>query len=143
MVAGIALVAAALAYVSAPPRGLDGYRERAAATAETLGSQVETALLWSATYGEGKATEAATLVGLEEAEEDADTAAAQFEAYEPPSGGLPYRSDLAALSGAVTDALAQLRIAAQQERWSELPRLSAPLPGLSSRLGRYEERAEP
>lgn len=139
----IAVVAAALAYVLAPPKGLDGYRERAAATAETLGSQVETALLWSRTYRAGKATPAATLVGFEEAEEDADAAAAEFEGYEPADGGTAYRRELTLLASEVADALSQLRIAAQQERWGELGDLSAPLPGISTKLSRFEERAEP
>lgn len=141
--AAIAAVAASLAYVTAPPKGLDGYRERAASTAETLGSQVETALLWSQTYRQGKATTAASLVGFEEASEDADAAAAEFEGYEPADGGIPYRRELTALAAEVTDSLSQLRIAAQQERWEELAALSAPLPGLSERLSRFEERAEP
>lgn len=141
--AAIAVVAASLAYVTAPPKGLDGYRERAAATAETLVSQVETARLWSDTYRAGKATTAATLVGFEEAEEDADAAATKFEGYEPPDGGLRYRRELTALAAEVTVALSQLRIAAQQERWEDLAALSAPLAGLAERLSRFEERAEP
>lgn len=139
----ILATAAALAYVTAPPKGLDGYRERAAAGAETLGSQVESASLWVETHAAGRAITAATLVGLEEAEEDAEAAASKFEAYEPPSGTASLRAEFVSLTGDTNEALSRLRIAAQQERWEELPDLAAPLPRLSNEWSRFEERAEP
>ncbi len=58
VVGGFAVIAATVAalwYVTAPPKGVDGYRERAAATAETLVSQVETARLWAESEEEGRA----------------------------------------------------------------------------------------
>jgi hypothetical protein len=104
---------------------------------------VETARLWAETHADGKATGAATLVGLEESEEDATAAAAQFESYEPPDGAAALRSRFVALAADVESALSRLRIAAEQERWDELGALSAPLPALSEELLRFEERAEP
>lgn len=141
--AAILAIAAALAYITAPPKGLDGYRERAAATAGSLRSQVETARIWADTRIAGRATSAAALVGFEETENDAIAAAAKWEGYEPPDGGLRLRRRFAPLAGDVTNALARLRIAAQMERWDELRALSEPLPGLSRELSRFEERAEP
>jgi hypothetical protein len=141
--AAIALVAAALWYVTAPPQGVDGYRERAAATAETLVSQLETARLWARTEEEGKALRTTVLVGFEETEEDAGAAASQFESYEPPGGVAALREDLTGLAGEATEVLTALRIAAQQERWEDLPELSRPLPELSERLSAFEQRAEP
>ncbi|HEX6227966.1 MAG TPA: hypothetical protein VFZ41_00720 [Solirubrobacterales bacterium] len=128
--AAILAIAGALAYVTAPPKGLDGYRERAAATAETLASQVETASLWVQVQADGKATTAATLVGLEEAAEDGRAAATTFEGYEPPTEAVTLRGRFASL-------------AAEQERWLDLPALSAPLSGLAEEWTRFEERAEP
>jgi hypothetical protein len=141
--AAILAIGAALAYVTAPPKGLDGYRERAAATAESLRSQVETARIWADARIAGRATSAAALVGFEEADNAAIATAAKLEAYEPPDGGLPLRRRFVHLASSVTDALARLRIAAQMERWDELRALSEPLPRLSRELGRFEERAEP
>lgn len=139
----IAVVAAALWYVTAPPKGVDGYRERAAATAETLVSQLETARLWAESEEEGKALRTTVLVGFEETEEDAEAAATRFEGYEPPDGVGNLREELTNLATEATEALAALRIAAQQERWEDVRELSRPLPGLSERLGALEERAEP
>jgi hypothetical protein len=139
----ILAIAGSLAYVTAPPKGADGYRERAAATAEGLVSQLETARLWAETESEGRALPTTALVGFEEAEEDAEASAAQFESYEPPSGLAELREELVALAGEATEALARLRIAAQQERWRDVPELSRPLAGLSRRLSSFEERAEP
>lgn len=143
MFSAIALVAAALWYVTAPPKGVDGYRERAAATAEALVSQVETARLWARAEEEGKALRATVLVGFEETEEDAESAASRFESYEPPDGVAALREELTDLATEATEALAALRIAAQQERWADVPELSRPLPELSERLTALEERAEP
>jgi len=139
----ILLIASAIAYVTAPPKGSDGYRERAAATAETLVSQLETARLWAENETEGRALPTTALVGFEEAEEDAEAAASQFESYEPPDGVANLRDSLVALAAATTAALARLRIAAQQERWEEMTALSRPLPKLSAKLAAFEERAEP
>jgi hypothetical protein len=139
----IAVVAAALWYVTAPPKGVDGYRERAAATAETLVSQLETARLWAESEEEGKALRTTVLVGFEETEEDAEAAASQFEGYEPPDGVGDLREELTSLATEATQALAALRIAAQQERWEDVAELAHSLPGLSERLGALEERAEP
>lgn len=130
-------------YITAPPRGLDGYRERAAHTAEALGSQVQTALLWAEAHDDGKAFSTSTLVSFEEAEEDAVAAAKSFEGFTPPRGGERWRTRFVALAVEVNDALAQLRIAGAQGRWDEVPALSAPLPRLASELTRFEERVEP
>lgn len=139
----ILAVAGSLAYITAPPKGVDGYRERAASTAETLVSQLETARLWAESEHEGKALTTSALVGFEETEKGAEAAASKFEGYEPPDGVAALRSELVALAGEATEALARLRIAAQQERWEEVAELSRPLPELAEKLTAFEERAEP
>jgi hypothetical protein len=143
ILAAILALGGALWYLTAPPKGLDGYRERAASTAESLRSQVETSRIWVETAADGKATHAATLVGLEEAETDATSAASKFESFEPPAGGLKLRQRFSATSDDVTAALADLRIAAQLERWQEIEGLAEPLPGLAEDLRRFEESVEP
>ena len=143
IVAVVAVVGAALWYVTAPPKGADGFRERAAATAETMRSQVQTVRIWVRTLAEGDATHAAAAVAFTEAEEDAAAAASQFESYEPPTGTLKLRSALTGLATDTTDTLASIRIAAEQERWGSLGRLTDPLPTLATELQHLEERAEP
>jgi hypothetical protein len=129
--------------VTAPPKGVDGYRERAAGGAETIQSQVQLARIWIGALEDDESTRAATLVGLEETERDAIDAAASFERYEPPSelGGL--RSEFSSLAASATDALGALRVAAQQEEWERLGVLSRPLPDLAQRLRQFEESAAP
>lgn len=141
--AAIAIVVAVLVYVAAPPQGLDGYRERAAASAETMASQVETAALWAETRAADKATGPAALVGFEEAEEDAVAAASKFEGYEPPDEAARLRGRFVSLTDETTAALALLRIAAEQGRWGDLPALASPLGRLAAEWSRFEERAEP
>ena len=130
-------------YVMAPPKGVDGFRERSASTAESLRSQVETAAIWAETVAKGDATHAAALVGFEEAEHDASSAISSYETYEPPDDVLPLRAKLIGLASEVTDALGALRIAGQQEDWAEVPALAEPLPRLSADLRRFEDRVKP
>ncbi len=135
--------AAALWYLTAPPKGEDGYRERAASSTETIRSQVQIARIWVETFEDGESTGAAALVGLEEAERDASSAANEFEGFEPPAGLVDLRAGFSSLAAETTDRLGSLRIAAQQEEWERLDELAAPLPDLAERLKRFEEAAEP
>jgi hypothetical protein len=139
----IAVVAAALWYVSAPPKGKDGYLERVASTAETVRSQVQSARIWIETHGDGEAMGAATLVGLEEADEDAQSALSEFEGYEPAQGTLAVRDELVRLASAATDKLEAIRISAQLEDWDEVERVADELPPIADRLDVLEERTRP
>jgi hypothetical protein len=141
--AGAIAAVAAIAYVVAPPKGLDDYRQRAAASAKTLDSQVQTADLWSEVADQGRATTQATLVGLEEAHEDATSAASEFEGFNAPAGAAALRSRFVTLAAEAIAALDDLHAAARQGHWDDLPGLSARLPALSDQLVRFEERAEP
>ena len=143
LVAAIAVLGAVLWYVTAPPKGKDGYLERVASTSETVRSQVQTARIWAETHADEQATSAAALVGLEEAERDAHSALSEFEAYEPPSGTLVVRSELERLAGDATTRLSKMRIAAQLEEWSTVARLATGLAPLAEELGRLEERTRP
>ena len=141
---GVILIATAAAwYLSAPPKGEDGYRERAASTAETLRSQVGVVRIWVDAVTDAKVTHAAAEVGLEQAESDAVAATGQFERYEPPSGVVAVETEFSSLAAAVSDALTALRAAAQQEEWDRLGDLARPLPQLGRQLDAFEERIEP
>lgn len=138
VIAAIIVLAAALWYLTAPPRSADAYRERAAATAKTLRSQVQSARIVVESLGDDQLPRAAALVGLEEAERDAGSAANQFEAYEPPEGTLPVREELTGLASEAQGALGALRIAAQQDEWERLSRLAERLPTIAARLGAFQ-----
>ncbi len=137
------VVVASLWYVSAPPRSPDTYRERAAKTAATLSSQVQTARIWVRSSEDGEVTRQAATVGLREAEADANKAASKFETYDPPRGLVDLRSRVSSLAADVTDSLATLRIATAHEQWSQLPRLAEPLERLVNRLDELEKTAKP
>ena len=109
---GIAGTGAVLWYVSAPPKGTDGYLERVAATSETVRSQVQTARIWVETHSDGEAMAAATLVGLRETEEDGKSALSEFEGFEPAPRTLATRDDLIRQASAAIDRLGAMRIAA-------------------------------
>jgi len=140
---GVAVVVAALWYVVAPPRGVDGYRERASSTAEALRSQVQTARIWLRTVARDDTLLTSASVGLWEAEEDASAVASGFEGYDPPRGADELRADLSGLADETTSALGDLRIAAHRGDWGTLPRLAEPLPRLADRLQALARRAQP
>lgn len=140
--AAILAVAASLWYVTAPPKGTDGYRARAAYTAETLRSQVGTARISGDAVAAGDLPHAGALVLFEEAEEDASAAASGFESFEPPSGSDAVREEFVTLAGDVSEALAALRISAQQEDWERIPNLVDRLPSLARRLDRFVGRTQ-
>jgi hypothetical protein len=112
-------------------------------TSRTIRSQVQSARLWAAAFTAGDTLSSATAVGLEEAERDASAAASGFESYEPPNGLLALRARFVGLASEATDALANLRIAAQREEWRRVGELAKPLDALAVRLTRFERRARP
>ena len=136
-------VIASLWYVQAPPRTRGDYRERAAITAASLRSQVKTAGLWVDEIERERVTHQAAQVALREAEDDAVATASEFDAWNPPANERRIRSDITALASETTDALTQLRIAAEDGRWHALSSLARPLPQLAKRLGTARYRADP
>ena len=138
-----ALVVFSIWWVQAPPRGPEAYRESAETAIEKLRSRAETARLWVEQLDRDRVHRAAVEVSLEEAEAGANSALAQFEGYDPPRRLEPLRAEVATVGNEVTTVLADLRIAARQDRWAELPRLAEPLPELSSRLEELSRKAEP
>jgi hypothetical protein len=143
VVAIAAVVGVGLWYVVAPPRSVDGYRERASSTAEVLRSQVQTARIWLRTLARGDALRTSARVGLRESEEDASAAAEGFQRFDPPVGTDAVRAGLSELSSQTTARLADIRIAADRGQWARLPQLGGRLPALADRLRRFAQRAQP
>jgi hypothetical protein len=137
------LIAGSVWYVVAPPRTAGDYHERAALTAQTLRSQVESARLWVEAVESDRVTREAATVAFREAEDDAAAAASEFSAWDPIGDSRDLRSEVTALAADVSDALAALRIAAEDERWNELPHLVERLPQLAEKLDRVARSADP
>jgi hypothetical protein len=136
-------VAGSLWYVTAPPKGDDGYRQRAASALETIHAQIQSARIWVETFEDAQATAAATQVGLEEAERDASETASDFERHEPPTGALELRSQFSSATDRAVAELGALRVASEQERWEDLGRLAEPLARRAAEIERLERAARP
>ncbi len=136
------VVLASLWYVQAPPRTEGDYRERAALTAETLRSQLETTELWVRELERDRVTQQAAAVGVREAEADAVAAASEFGAWDPRGDTRFVRSRLMSLVSEATEALSEIRVAAEDGRWEALPRLARPLPRLSARFDSFARRVD-
>lgn len=139
--AAVAVGAASVWYLQAPPRTADDYRHRAQVTVEALRSQIQTARVWVDAVEDDRATHQAAVVAFREVEEDARKSATKFAAYEPPAGTTALRTEVVDLAAAVVDALARLRISASRGEWGRLADPTAPLPRLSERLDRLAKRA--
>lgn len=141
-VLAIAIVGS-LWWVQAPPRSADSYRERAAATLESLRSHVQTARLWEQSEQRDDAFRTSATVGLEEAEADANKTASKFEGYEPPSGTDDIRSEVSAVATDTTDLLSRLRIAAHRGDWDAVHENARSLEPLAERLEQLAKAARP
>jgi hypothetical protein len=138
----VALVAASVWYLQAPPRTVGSYRDRAASTTEALRSQVQTARLWVGALEDGDATRPAASVAFREAEADAEAALSRFAGYKPPDTTDELRSEVTVVGREVTLALAALKLAADRGEWDDLPRLADPLEPLARRLQALERATE-
>jgi hypothetical protein len=129
-----------LAACVAPVRSFDTYEGKAADTAESVVSAIETARLAVTAAGQDRAFAPYLSVVLAEAEQGAggsgDTFAA-IQAPDEPSAEL--RDTLLALVSRAESALADLRIAVRLGELDRLPELARPLPGLSEQLDRFAQ----
>jgi hypothetical protein len=139
---GAALAVASVWYVQAPPRTADAYGDRAAKTAITVRSQVETARLWAAAARDDQALRASVVVGLEDSERAAVGAASDFESYDPPPGAEAVRTRFTAVAGEATAVLAELRVAAHREDWATVAGADERLALLARRLDELAREAE-
>ena len=139
----IAVCAACLWYVVAPPKGTTAYRERMASSTQTLLSQVQTTRLWARAVTDDDTINAAALVAFKETESDASSATSQFERFEVPPGTQELREEYTKVGDETTSTLAEFRISAEQERWEDIAALADELPSLIKTLEEFEQRAKP
>jgi hypothetical protein len=140
-VAGVAVLVASLWWLQEPPRSEPAYADRAADTAATLRSQVETARIWAETVADGRTLLTSAAIGLEEADADAATALSDFEELDPPSGATGLRAAVGAAGGEAVDLLATVRIAAQHGDWSAVTARRDSLARMGDRMHALERRA--
>jgi hypothetical protein len=129
------IVLLALSACVAPARTFDSYEAKAASTAESVASAVETARLAVSAAAQGRAFAPYLSVVLAEAERDAAGSRAVFAAIQPPDErSAQLRSQVLDLMGGAEDVLAGLRIAVRWGELDRLPAVAAPLSSLGQRL---------
>ena len=140
LVIALALIACLCVWFGhAPPRTSGAYRTQAQRAATLLASQARTADLWVSAIRSRRVTDPAAVVGLEEAEEDAEATASRFAAYDPPPGTEALRRDFVVLSDSLRSALADVRISARTGSWDRIGATAEPLAGLAIRLDAFAE----
>jgi hypothetical protein len=133
-------VVASLWWLQAPPRSEGAYLERAAATEELLRSHVQTTAMWIRAVRDGDATTQPATVGVREADADAAAVAADFAAWDPPSGGERLQREVTSVAADVTSALTAARIDAARGEWERLERRLDELARLADRLAELRGR---
>jgi hypothetical protein len=124
----IGLVLLAATACVAPARTYDAYEGKAADTADSALSAVQTGRLAAATAGEDHSFATTLSVVLEDAESDASGARGTFESIQPPDARSDeLRTQLDAILDRAVDDLSRLRISVRRGEISALPRLAQPL----------------
>ena len=136
--AGPVAVAVLLSGCVGPVRSFSAYEGKAATTADSVASAVQTARLAVTDAAQGRAFAPYLSVVLAESEGDAGSSGATFAAIQPPDpGSARLRTELLDLVGRAESVLGDLRIAV---RWGELDRLediSQPLDSLGRQLADF------
>jgi hypothetical protein len=131
----IALVLLAATACVAPARSFDAYEGKAADTADSALSAVETGRLAAETAGRDDSFATTLSVVLADAESDASGARSIFESIQPPdTRSDQLRTQLDAILGRAVDGLSRLRITARRGEISALPRVAQPLAAVSHDL---------
>ena len=140
-VVGLALLASiglGLSGCVAPARTYADYEGKAADTADTVLSAVETARLAATAAGQDDALAPYLSVVLGEAEGDASSARGLFDSIQPPD---PRSDQLRARLDRIMDqaiqGLAVLRISVRRGEVARLPRLAGPLGSVSGELDAF------
>lgn len=140
----VALAFASLWYTQRPPRSDQEYRNRTAQTAGTLRSQVVTAQLWAEQVHADRAMTQAADVGIREAEAAAQAATSTQAAWDLPDGvRREVRTTALTLGDEVTTLVGDMRLAAHDERWDDVHRLSRDARPLARRLTEFEQAVDP
>ena len=125
----------AMTACTGPVRSYGVYESKAGKTAEAVVSAVETARLAVGAAARDRAYGRYLGQVLAEAEEDATAAQGTFDAIQPPDRRADrLRGELDDLLTPALSSLTDLRVAARRGDLADLPRLAAPLAGLSKRL---------
>jgi hypothetical protein len=123
-----------------PARSYDTYEGKAADTAASVASAIETARLAVSVAQEGRAFAPYLSVVLAEAEQGAGGSGDIFATIQPPDqGSARLRHELLALVTRAESVLADLRIAVRWGELDRLPDIARPLPALSEQLDRFAE----
>jgi hypothetical protein len=124
----------------APAGSFDAYEDKAADTAESVLSAVETARLAAIAAGEGDAQTQYLSVVLAEAEGDASSARSRFESIQPPDPRSDrLRAQLDGVLDRAVDGLSRLRIWVRRGAVARLPALARPLAGVSRELDTFSK----
>ena len=134
--AGLFLLAACVA----PARSFDAYEGKAADTASSVASAIETARLAVDAAREGRATAPYLSVVLAETEQGAGGSGAIFATIQPPDeASARLRTALLDLVTRAESVLADLRIAVRWGELDRLPRIAQPLQSLGEEFTRFAE----
>jgi hypothetical protein len=124
----------------APARSSDAYEGKAADTAESVASAVETARLAVSAARDGRAFAQYLSVVLTEAEQGAGGSGNVFATIQPPDqGSARLRDELLDLVDRAESVLADLRIAVRSDQLERLPDIARPLEALGEQLARFAE----
>jgi hypothetical protein len=135
-----AALALALAGCVGPARTHRAYEGKAARTAETAASAVETALLAARAADDARAFGPYLSVTLSEAEKDASGAQATFDSIQPPdTASDELRDQLDAMLTQAVGILSELRIKARRHELPALAAVAAPLEELGTRLADFAD----
>jgi hypothetical protein len=124
----------------APARSYDAYEGKAAETADSVVSAIETARLAVSAAQEGRAFAPYLSVVLAEAEQGAGGSGDIFATIQPPDeGSVRLRHELLGLVTRAESVLADLRIAARSGELDRLPDIARPLQALGGQLEHFAE----
>jgi hypothetical protein len=131
----IALALLAATACVAPARTYDAYEGKAADTADSALSAVETGRLAAETAGRDDSFATTLSVVLADAESDASGARDIFESIQPPdTRSDQLRTQLDAMLDRAVDGLSRLRVSVRRGEISALPRIAKPLASVSHDL---------
>ncbi len=134
------LLVAIVCGCTGPVRSFNVYASKGGKTAKAVVSAVETARLAVSAAARDRAYGRYLGQVLAEAEKDATAAQGTFDAIQPPDRRTDrLREELDGLLTPTLSSLADLRIAARRGDLVDLPRLAAPLAGLSKRLDDFAQ----
>jgi hypothetical protein len=139
-VAALLLVPACTQFLG-PTRTAEDYELKAASTADSVLSAVQTARLVVTAADHDKAFGTYVSVALADAEDDAGGAAATFARLQPPDRASDaLRDELTDLTDEASATLADLRITARRGDLDALARRAEPLAGIARDLSAFSER---